>query len=559
MHIAHMTTPSEATASTTMVSTTSPFLPCVWDDFFITYTPPRSEEWMRKRSGQLKAEVRRTFQSGEAMSAAGRVTLVDTLERLGIDNQFQEEIDAALSRVHSEELEFGGSKELHIVALRFRLLRQHGFWVSSDVFDKFRDATGSFNKGLSGGDDPRGLLSLYNAAHMAVPGEDVLDAAMAFARRHLEAMKGKLRSPMAEQVSRALDIPLPRFMRPLETMHYVTEYEHEEAHDAAVLELARLEFSLTRSAHLKELNSFSLWWRDMYNDVKLAYARDRAVEMYFWASGVFHGHGEESSRGRIMFAKMIALTSLMDDTYDVRATFEECQKFDEATQRWHESAVSIVPQYLNRLYLRTLTCFDEFRDILEPSEKYRVSHVQKAYILQSKYYLQEAKWSNENYMPSFKDQVDVSSMSSAVPMLTLAALMAAGDQATEEAFEWASSVPDMIRASGEIGRLLNDIPSAKRGKNEKDLASSLECYMKEHGATAEQAAAALYALTEDAWRRINRACMEIDRALLPAAQLAVVNLARTMEIVYYGGNDAYTFSGDLRDLVASLFLKPVPV
>ena len=79
-----------------------------------------------------------------------------------------------------------------------------------DVFDKFRDDTGSFDINLS--NDTRGLLSLYNAAHMAVPGEMVLDDAITFTRRHLEAAKGKLRSPIEEQVSRSLEIPLPRFM-----------------------------------------------------------------------------------------------------------------------------------------------------------------------------------------------------------------------------------------------------------------------------------------------------------------------------------------------------------
>jgi hypothetical protein len=57
------------------------------------------------------------------------------------------------------------------------------------------------------------MLSLYNAAHMAVPGETILDDAITFTRRHLdEAARGKLTSPMREQVSRALEIPLPRFM-----------------------------------------------------------------------------------------------------------------------------------------------------------------------------------------------------------------------------------------------------------------------------------------------------------------------------------------------------------
>ena len=99
---------------------------------------------------------------------------------------------------------------------------------------------------------------MYNAAHMAVPGEMVLDDAIAFTRHHLEAGKGKLRSPLAEQVSRALEIPLPRSMRQLETMHYITEYEKEEPHDIKMLELARLNFNILRSVHLKELKALSL-------------------------------------------------------------------------------------------------------------------------------------------------------------------------------------------------------------------------------------------------------------------------------------------------------------
>ena len=123
--------------------------------------------------------------------------------------------------------------------------------MAADVFDRFRDETGSFSKDLIS--DPRGLLSLYNAAHMAVPGEATLDEAIAFARRHLEAAIGKLGSPMAGQVSRALEIPRPRFMRRLETMHYIIEYEQEEAHDATLLELARLDFNLLRLSALVTL------------------------------------------------------------------------------------------------------------------------------------------------------------------------------------------------------------------------------------------------------------------------------------------------------------------
>ena len=91
---------------------------------------------MRQRADELKMQVRQTLGAGEgAMNVADAVTFVDTLERLGIDVHFREEIEAALGRVRREEPDTGDG--LHAVALRFRLLRQHGFWVSTgEVINK---------------------------------------------------------------------------------------------------------------------------------------------------------------------------------------------------------------------------------------------------------------------------------------------------------------------------------------------------------------------------------------------------------------------------------------
>ncbi|RCV39533.1 hypothetical protein SETIT_8G232200v2 [Setaria italica] len=404
------------------------FEPCLWGDFFVNYTPTssqRSEEWLRERREQLKGEVCQKFEAGKAMSVADTVRL---------------EVEEALDRVHDEELDFGSSNDLDVVALRFRLLRQHGFfWVSADVFDKFRDdETGSFNINLS--NDPRGLLSLYNAAHMAVPGETILDDAIAFTRRHLEAAKGKLTSPIKEQVSRALEIPLPRFMRQLEAMHYITEYEKEEPHDIMMLELAKINLNLLRSVHLKELKDLSLWWRDLCDSVK-----------HFYSSVTrCHPYGEESSAARIILTKVFGLLVLIDDTFDVRATFEESQMLDDALQRWDESMVSLIPEYLRMFYIKTLSNFNEIEDTLEPYEKYRMAYVKKEYQFQSKSSIQQAKWFNENCTPSFKEHLDVSLMATGLPLLFFTALMRAGQAINNEAFEWAFDMPDMFYANIEV-------------------------------------------------------------------------------------------------------------
>ncbi|KAG8087870.1 hypothetical protein GUJ93_ZPchr0010g10268 [Zizania palustris] len=522
---------------------------------------------MRERANQLKTQLRHKLEHlTTSGGVADTVALVDTLERLGVDNHFRDEIATALLRVlHNDQHECAvaasgsDNDDLHVMSLRFRLLRQHGFMVSTDVFDKFRDNKGNFKESLSG--DTRGLLSLYNAAHLAMPGEEVLDDAIAFSRRHLQSMEGKLMSPMAEQVARALDTPLPRAPKRLETMCYIAEYSKDPTtmFDDTVLELARLDFELLRFLHLRELKDLSLWWREVYDSVKLSYARDRLVECYFWTYLIFHE--EEYSRARIIVTKVLTLTTLMDDTYDIGATTEECHMLNKAIQRWDKTVVSILPEYLHEFYTKLLSSFAEFEDILEPHEKYRMSYAKSGFKQLSEYYHREVQWSSDKYMPSFSEHVERSVISSVYPMLAMTTLVGVHDAAmtTAEVFEWLASLPDLVRASAEVGRFLNDIVSNKIKRNEKDFPNTVDCYMEEHGVGLEAAMAAVAALAEHAWRTVNRAIIEVDDlARLSAAQL-VMNLTQASEVMYHSGQDRYTFAADLNGVIANLFLDPIIV
>ena len=82
--------------------------------------------------------------------------------------------------------------------------------------------------------------------------------------------------------------------------------------------------------------------------------------------------------------------------------------------------------------------------------------------------------------------------------------------------------------------------------------------MKEHGATGEEAVAAIGTMVEQAWRRINRAYMEMDRTVEPAARL-LLDMTRMLEIYYLHGRDGLTYGRDIKDLVAFLFLEQVPL
>lgn len=65
---------------------------------------------------------------------------------------------------------------------------------------------------------------------------------------------------------------------------------------------------------------------------KLPFARDRMVECFFWILGVYFE--PNYSLARRILTKVIAMTSIIDDIYDVYGTPEELKLFTEVIERF---------------------------------------------------------------------------------------------------------------------------------------------------------------------------------------------------------------------------------
>uniref|UniRef100_A0ACD5UV63 Uncharacterized protein n=1 Tax=Avena sativa TaxID=4498 RepID=A0ACD5UV63_AVESA len=468
--------------------TMSGYEPSAWGNFFIEYEPQPPQDWMRQRVDKLKQDVCMLF-SEARNNVTGTLLLVDAVQILGIDHLFKEQIDMALRYVHQHHF---NSACLYEVALRFRLLREHGLWVSSDVFDKFMDARHE-------------EITMYNATFLSVHGEPRLEEAMSFARYHLESIKGNLKSPLAEQVKRALHIPLPRTYERLETLHYFSEYEQEEGYNPILLELAKLEFTLLQYVHSKELKSMSRWWKDAYGYIGLSYARDRLVEAYTWSYILYYEKDFEMAR--MMVTKITALLTVMNDTYDAHATIEESRQLNTAIQRWDHNAESLLPDYLKMFYKLLLTTFQEFEDQLGLNHRNQVVYVKKEFQRLSSYYLQEAEWTHQNYKPSFETQLSVTAKSIGVPLLCVASVVGMGDAVMKGTMEWVLDGPIVI-SCGKIVRLMNDMGATDLGRNKGDVATTVECYMHEHEVNSEVALAWIDSFMQDEWKTINQARLE---------------------------------------------------
>lgn len=79
--------------------------------------------------------VKELLQSKAETNPTESLVFVDTIQRLGIDSYFQEEIEKILQQIHMATSDhLYGFYTLHDVSLIFRLLRQHGYYISPGFF-----------------------------------------------------------------------------------------------------------------------------------------------------------------------------------------------------------------------------------------------------------------------------------------------------------------------------------------------------------------------------------------------------------------------------------------
>ncbi|XP_028550849.1 terpene synthase 10-like [Dendrobium catenatum] len=122
---------SVASNSSTSLRRTTNYQPSLWDDSQIQSlnTTSFTGDVHEKRREKLKEDVKRLIKE---KSFADQLELFDSLQKLGVAYQFEEEIKYLLNlmKYSEEKLRMEFTEDVHVMALYFRLSREHGFEVS---------------------------------------------------------------------------------------------------------------------------------------------------------------------------------------------------------------------------------------------------------------------------------------------------------------------------------------------------------------------------------------------------------------------------------------------
>ncbi|CAI0409696.1 unnamed protein product [Linum tenue] len=536
-----------ATTSSAPKRRTAEFHESVWGDFFITHVP-QTHEVVNGWNEQI--EVLKSNIAGMLSSHADNKTLdlIDIIERLGIDYHFEKEIELIFRQEYVKITSDGddyNDDDLYTVALRFRLLRQHGCNISSDIFKRFKtsDHEGDELK-QEIVSDVEGMLSLYEAGYLRTHGESILDEAIAFTKPHLAAAAGaedlKLAdSTLADRIAHALKWPHRKGMKRVEHHFFISIYEQTQGHDEALLKLAKLSFNVVQHLYQKELKVLTKWWIELDLPKRTSYARDKLVEVYFWAMGCLWK--PKYSLARFCFTRVTTVGSVYDDTYDAYGTIEELEKFTAAIHRWDTSMQGIEPKM--KIIFEAIT------------DSYDIIHLRNAVRL----YLEEARWLDKNYVPTLEEYRRVSSLSTLYQWVAFAAFCGMGESAPKEVFDWLFTEPKLLVASSEHCRLMDDVVSHEFEQDRGHSPSSVECYMMQYGVSRKEAIDALNDLVEENWKIINGELLNPPAHVPKEILLMFLGFAQIMEALYADG-DGYTNSETTtKDMLTALLVTPFHV
>ncbi|KAJ0966083.1 hypothetical protein J5N97_027221 [Dioscorea zingiberensis] len=311
---------------------------------------------------KLKEEVRCLIKQENKLVA--RLELIDDVLHLGLGRHFGEEIKHVLTSISIKNAVSAMKEDLYAMALFFRLLRQHGFLVSQDVFSHFKDEKGCFRVSLK--NDVKGMLSLYEASFLGFDGEETLEEARNFTTKHLGDLIPCMHPHLKVKVERSLELPLHRRTPRLEARW---------------------------------------WWKKLGLGERTSFARDRLIECYFCAVGVVFD--PEYGFCREELTKVMTLITTLDDVYDVYGSLDELQLFTKAVHRWESNGCDELPEYMKICYNSLYNTADELANkilILEGWDA--MPYIRKVWTDLFKAFLVEAEWYHNGYKPSLQEYLD---------------------------------------------------------------------------------------------------------------------------------------------------------
>ncbi|KAF6157862.1 hypothetical protein GIB67_003762 [Kingdonia uniflora] len=484
------------------------------------------------------------------------LTMIDALQRLAIDYHFQDEITEILSSIVASHDNFvdNDDSDLYNVSLGFRLFRQDGYHICPDMFNKFKDANGKFKQGLS--EDLEGMMELYEAYHLGVVGESLLDEAQNFALKNLKNALTHSTEDRARVITDTLKHPYYKSLARFRAKHHIKNFEKRHGPRSDILlELAKVDFNIVQSLHQRELLEVSKWWKDLGLPKELRFARNQPVKWYL--SSMASLSDPRFWKQRIELIKPISFLYVLDDIFDVYGTLDDLIVLTEAFNKWDPSQIEQLPHQMKVFFKVVYDFTDEFSSKVFEKHGWNPSQsLQKSWARLCNAFLVEAKWLASGELPSTEEYLKNGVISTGMHIVFVHTFFLLGQGITKKSVDLVDNVPGLITYTSTILRLLDDLGSAKDENQDGRDGSYIECCMKEHrSSTIDDAREHVSCMISDAWKCLSEECLS-PNVFSPSLRKASLDATRIISLIFDYDEDHRLPT--LEEHIKSLLYESIP-
>ncbi|KAI5070149.1 hypothetical protein GOP47_0014492 [Adiantum capillus-veneris] len=461
-----------------------------------------------------------------------RLWMVDRLERLGISRYFDKEIKEVLDYVFRYWTQKGlaWAKESSVfdvddTAMGFRLLRLHGYKVSPDVFNQFKNEEEFYCFEGQTSQAVTGMHNLHRASQVMFPNETILEEVYKFTHSFLVEKqkedkihdKWVISKGVKGEVAYLLNHPWCQSLQRIETRDFIEHYGVDDAwiakslykmphiNNEVYLKLAKLDYNFCQFLHQKDLAQVLMWNEECkFNELK--FARQKPIECFFSVAATLFE--PEYCYARIVWAKCSVLVTLIDDFYDVQGSLCDLEKFLHAIERWDPVEAKNFSEDMKILYFglyntMNTICQEAFKcqghDFTSHLKDIVARFVRAMYI--------EAKWKFLNHIPSLQEYMKNAKDSIALEAILQSTTLFLGDKILEKDFENEDYLCIMNLVSI-IARLNNDLQGVKREQSQGKC-SCVSLFMKENPTATETEAIHHFRLIMDnTMKLLLKKCLE---------------------------------------------------
>ncbi|KAK8623118.1 hypothetical protein V6N13_118011 [Hibiscus sabdariffa] len=466
-------------------------LPTVWDcQLLKSFTTPYSLESHGPRLQELKKGARELL--GSVKDAGPQLDLIHTMQRLGVAYLFQKEIHHILAMLIHQNI----PSDLYTVALHFRILRQNGFFVTTD--------------------------------------EHVLDEARNFSAKHLLVLKEKVETRIGEHIRQSMEYPQHWRMEWTEARDFIGIYQKQtdDAKNWGLLELAKLNYNILQSIYLKELQEL------VDSPQGPQYAKCR--------------------RNITKFGSLATPLDDIYDTYGTLAELDKftdaIKRWDlkvmEELPEYMKFLYEAIYNHVSETAQDALV--DNGIDILP-----YIKELWQDYIGT---YLKEARWLHNGYNPSAQEYLENAWVSvGIVTPLVYGIFGVAGRSIHQYLSEFVEnwSCSDLVCMPAYFIRFIDDLKTSEKEMERGESMNFVHFYMIEKGVSKEEACDHVKGLIRNLWRRMNKAIIQ-DSARAPAIVKVGVNMIRSVYRMYKYGDFFGIQTKQNQECVKSI-LEPIPM